>query len=305
MAKSTYVLDTSVYLTDAKSIESYGNNDIVIPLKVLDEIDKHKKRQDLVGSHARSTIRKLDSLREKGNLIKGIRLGKGKGIITVKGYDPSSLPADLDLGDPDNQIIATALSEKTANEKRKVILVSRDINMRVKCDSLGLKCEDYNLEQVVDNAEGLYTGFITHRVEDRLIDNFYEGIPVFLKEEKIKIYPNQFIMLISTTDEKKTALARFKNFKVPLRKLRDFSKKGIWGIRPRNKEQQFALDLLMDPDVPVVTLVGKAGTGKTLKALCSALEQTLELPPRYRKIVVTKPVQPDKDYFDWGHRPDR
>ena len=99
-------------------------------------------------------------------------------------------------------------------------------------------------------------------------------------------------MLISTTDEKKTALARFKNFKVPLRKLRDFSKKGIWGIRPRNKEQQFALDLLMDPDVPVVTLVGKAGTGKTLKALCSALEQTLELPPRYRKIVVTKPVQP-------------
>jgi PhoH-like ATPase len=292
LAKSTYILDTSVYLTDANSLESYGNNDIVIPLKVLDEIDNHKKRHDLVGSHARAIIRKLDALREKGNLVKGIRLGKGKGIVTVKGYNPFSLPDDLDLEDPDNQIIATALSEKSLNEKRKVIVVSRDINMRVKCDSLGLSCEDYNLEQVVDNADGLYTGFMAHRVDEKIIDDFYEGVPILLKEENIKIYPNQFIMLMSSTNEKKTALARFKNYNFPLRKLRDFSKKGIWGIRPRNKEQQFALDLLMDPEVPVVTLVGKAGTGKTLKALCSALEQTLELPPRYRKVVVTKPVEP-------------
>ena len=292
MAKSTYVLDTSVYLTDANSLESYGNNDIVIPLKVLDEIDKHKKRQDMVGSHARATIRKLDALREKGNLVKGIRLGKGKGIVTVKGYNPFALPDDLDLEDSDNQIIATALSEKNLNERRKVIVVSRDINMRVKCDSLGLKCEDYNLEQVVDNAEGLYSGFMTYLVDEQVVDSFYEGTDIFLEEEKIKIYPNQFIMLIANSNEKKTALARFKNFNAPLQKVKDFSKRGIWGIRPRNKEQQFALDLLMDPSIPVVTLVGKAGCGKTLKALCSALEQTLELPPRYRKIVVTKPVEP-------------
>ena len=118
MAKSTYVLDTSVYLTDANAIESFANNDVVIPLKVLDEIDMHKKRQDMVGVQARSIIRKLDNLRSKANLVKGIRLGKGKGIVTVRGYDPFALPDDLELDDSDNQIIATALSQKAINGRR-------------------------------------------------------------------------------------------------------------------------------------------------------------------------------------------
>ena len=155
MAKKIYVLDTSVYLTDSDSIYSFGNNDITIPLKVLDEIDKHKKRQDTVGVQARDLIRNLDALRAKGNLSKGVRIAKGKGILTVKSYNPFALPDDLDLEDSDNQIIATALSEKETFPSRKVIVVSRDINMRVKCDSLGLITEDYNLERVVAHAEGL------------------------------------------------------------------------------------------------------------------------------------------------------
>lgn len=291
MAKSTYVLDTSVYLTDANAIESFANNDVVIPLKVLDEIDMHKKRQDMVGVQARSIIRKLDNLRSKGNLVKGIRLGKGKGIVTVRGYDPFALPDDLELDDSDNQIIATALSQKAINGRRKVIVVSRDINMRVKCDALGLLCEDYNMEQVVDTAEGLYDGLRHYLVDDQVVDMFYEGGDVFLEEEKIKIFPNQFIMLISNSNEKKTALARFRNYNSPLKPLQDYSKRGVWGIRPRNKEQQFALDLLMDPNVLVVTLVGKAGSGKTLKALGAGLEQTLEQ-STYQKISVMKPVEP-------------
>ena len=115
MAKKIYVLDTSVYLTDSNCIESFQNNDIVVPLKVLDEIDKHKKRQDSVGIQSRSIIRKLDFLRTKGNLSKGVRISKGKCIVTVKSYNPFSLPDDLDLEDSDNQIIATALSEKEEN----------------------------------------------------------------------------------------------------------------------------------------------------------------------------------------------
>ena len=149
MAKKTYVLDTNVYLTDAQSILSFDNNDILVPLKVLDEIDKHKKRQDSVGVQARSTIRSLDQFRAKGNLYKGIRIDKGKGILKVRGYNPLCLPDDLDLEDSDNQILATALSEMQDNKSRKVIVVSRDINMRVKCDALGILTEDYQVEQVV------------------------------------------------------------------------------------------------------------------------------------------------------------
>jgi len=291
LAKITYVIDTSVYLTDANSIESFKNNDIIVPLKVLDEIDDHKKRQDIVGTQARAIIRKLDALREKGNLSKGIRLGKGKGLLTVKGYNPFALPDDLDLEDSDNQIIATALSEKSLDEKRKVIVVSRDINMRVKCDALGLLSQDYNLEQVLETAEGLYSGFTTHLVDEQVIDKFYDDEQIYIDKEDITLYSNQYLMLVSNSNEKKTALAKYINHLFPIEKPRTF-KKGVWGVKPRNKEQSFALDLLMDTRVPVVTLVGQAGSGKTLIALAAALEQTLGSEKKYKRIVVTKPIQP-------------
>ncbi len=293
MAKKTYVLDTSVYLTDANCITCFQNNDIVIPLKVLEEIDKHKKRQDSVGSQARSIIRKLDDLRTRGSLSRGVRIEKGMGILKVSSYNPLCLPDDLDMEDSDNQIIATALSEQeVAPKSRKVVVVSRDINMRVKCDALGLLTEDYNAEQVVDKADGLYTGLSKILVDEQIIDKFYSGDDVFLNQEDHPIlYPNQFIMLISNSNDKKTALARFVEFCLPLNKVTKISA-GVWKTQPRNKEQQFALDLLMDPKIPVVTLVGRAGSGKTLLALASGLEQTFGSESLYKKIVVTKPVEP-------------
>ena len=292
MAKKTYVLDTSVYLTDSNCINSFGNNDIVIPLKVLEEIDKHKKRQDSVGSQARSTIRSLDALRDKGSLSKGVRIDKGMGIIRVSSYNPLCLPDDLDLEDPDNQIIATALSEQErAPKSRKVVVVSRDINMRVKCDALGLLTEDYNAEQVVDHAEGLYTGRAEILVDEQDIDRFYAGEELWIDSEEYILYPNQFIMLISNSNDKKTALAKFENYNRPLQKIVKSNKK-VWSTEPRNKEQQFAFELLLDPAIPVVSLVGKAGSGKTLLALASGLEQTFGKGALYKKIVVTKPVEP-------------
>ena len=291
MAKKTYVLDTSVYLTDANCIKNFKNNDIVVPLKVLEEIDKHKKRQDSVGSQARAIIRKLDELRAKGSLLKGVRIEKGLGIVRVGSYNPLCLPDDLDLEDPDNQIIATALSEQEAAPKtRKVVVVSRDINMRVKCDALGLLTEDYHAEQVVENSEGLYTGRIEVLVDEQDIDKFYNNQEIFINQEKYALSPNQFVMLISNSNEKKTALARFKNHISPLKKIIP-SNSRVWNTSARNKEQQFALELLMDPMVPVVSLVGKAGSGKTLLALAAGLEQTFEK-NIYKKIVVTKPVEP-------------
>jgi len=292
LAKKTYVLDTSVYLTDSNCINSFGNNDIVIPLKVLEEIDKHKKRQDSVGSQARSTIRSLDALRDKGSLSKGVRIDKGMGIIRVSSYNPLCLPDDLDLEDPDNQIIATALSEQeVAPKSRKLVVVSRDINMRVKCDALGLLTEDYNAEQVVDHAEGLYTGRSEILVDEQDIDRFYAGDELWIDPKEHILYPNQFIMLISNSNDKKTALAKFENYSKPLQKIVKSNKK-IWSTEPRNKEQQFAFELLLDPAIPVVSLVGKAGSGKTLLALASGLEQTFGKGALYKKIVVTKPVEP-------------
>ncbi|HAI43862.1 MAG TPA: phosphate starvation-inducible protein PhoH [Maribacter sp.] len=290
MAKKTYVLDTNVYLTSATAINAFGNNDIVIPLKILDEIDKHKKRQDSVGSQAREIIRRLDSFRSGGNLSKGVRMGKGKGILKVCSYNPFCLPDDLDLEDSDNQILATALSVQEESKPRKVIVVSRDINMRVKCDALGLLTEDYHGEQVLESSDGLFSGKTEILVDEQVIDNFYDDKEVFLEDE-YKLFPNQFVMLISNSNDKKTALAKYINHLLPLEKITK-STKGIWGTHPRNKEQQFAFDLLLDAKVPVVSLVGKAGSGKTLLALAAGLEQTFGKDALYKKVVVTKPVEP-------------
>ena len=197
MAKKIYILDTSVCLTDANCIRSYGNNDIVLPLKVLEEIDNNKKRQDGCGTNARTIIRNLDALREKGSLSKGVRIDKGKGLICVKMVKKEGLPEDLDLRVPDNEIISVALNQKNENPKRKVIVVTRDINMRVKCDSLGLTTEDFQSDQVVKDTDNIYTGFVTHLVDEPILDQFYAGEDVFIDKEELKLNPNQFLMLVS------------------------------------------------------------------------------------------------------------
>jgi PhoH-like ATPase len=291
MAKKIYVLDTSVCLTDANSIKAFANNDVVLPLKVLEEIDNHKKRQDGVGSSARNIIRNLDLYRAKGNLEKGARIDKGQGIISVKNFDLEDLPTSLDSSVPDNQIIGTALTVKKNNPNRKVIMVSRDINMRVKCDSIGLLSEDYNVGQVVKDLTSVYLGFSSHLVDEQIVDQFYEGGEIFLDKEEVTLYPNQFLMLVSSSNEKKTALSRFIGYNKPLQKVHDY-KNGVWDVIPRNKEQSFAINLLMDPDVSIITLLGKAGSGKTLLAIAAGLQQVLDADNLYKKLVVSRPVQP-------------
>ena len=185
-------------------------------------------------------------------------------------------------------------TEKRKNSKRKVIVVSRDINMRVKCDAIGLLTEDYVVNQVVQDTTHLFTGFTTHLVDEQTIDQFYGGEEIFLEKEDINLQPNEYLMLVSSSNEKKTALARFYSYQRPLKRINGEFKKGVWGVRPRNKEQSFAFDLLLDPDVPVVTLVGKAGSGKTLLAIAAGLTQVVEKTreSRYRKLVVSRPIQP-------------
>jgi PhoH-like ATPase len=171
--------------------------------------------------------------------------------------------------------------------------------MRVKCDALGLLCEDYRIEQIVKDRTEIFTGFSTHLTDEEIIDRFYEKEEIFLDKDEIRLYPHEYVMLVSNSNEKKSALARFDSHQKPLRKVPEF-KSGIWGIKPRNKEQSFAFDLLLDPEIKIVTLVGRAGSGKTLCAIAAGLQQTLEQQgrkgsrdgPLYKKMVISRPIQP-------------
>jgi PhoH-like ATPase len=299
MAKKNYLLDTSVYLTDADSIFQFENNDIFVPLKVLEEIDKHKKRQDSVGANARRIIRTLDELRIMGDLQKGVRLGKGKGLLKVMSYNCLSgaiFPPDLDIRIPDHVILATAKAVQQEYPNRKTVVVSRDINMRVICDSIGMKAEDYITEKAAASSDELYSGFTNHLVDDQLIDRFYNGDNIIIEEDEVEElwYPNQFIMLVSNANEKKTALACFNSHHTPLKKLAH-DKLPDWKINARNKEQAFAMDLLMNPDIKIVSLIGRAGSGKTLMAIAAGLQQTIGLRSElnhYSRLIVSRPVQP-------------
>jgi len=289
--KKIYVLDTSVYLTNAECIYAFENNDIHVPLKVFEEIDKHKKRQDAVGAQARKIIRIWDDLRSKGSIAKGVRIRKGLGFvksISASGIEPEDLPRDLDIKIPDHLIIATALKAQREST-RKIILVSRDINMRVIADAVGLTSEDFQNNQVVDTSENIFEGYTTVLVDDQVIDRFYEKQTVYLDDKTL--HPNQYVMLVSNANEKKTALGRYINKATPLRQLLKTQK--IWGIKPRNKEQQFLMDALMDPRIQIVTVIGKAGSGKTICAIAAGLEQTIdESSQEYTRVIVSRPVQP-------------
>ena len=299
MAKKNYVLDTSVYLTDAGSIYKFDNHDIFIPLKVLEEVDGHKKRQDSVGANARMFIRTLDELRSKGNLEKGVRIAKGSGILKVVSYSSLNnviFPPDLDIRHPDHTIIATAMAVQSTNDGRKTIMVTRDINMRVICDSIGIPAEDYISERAVINSEELYNGFVIQPFDEQIIDRYYSGEEIIIHEDEVKQRwcPNQYVMMVSNSNEKKSALARFKDHFTPLQKV---IHKSIpdWNIEARNKEQAFAIDMLLDPNIKIVSLIGRAGSGKTLLAIAAGLQQTIGLRAdnnHYSRLIVSRPVQP-------------
>jgi len=301
MIKRNFVLDTSVYLSDSSCLYKFKDNNIIVPLKVLEEIDKHKKRQDSVGHHARQTIRVLDFLRGLGSLSEGVQIAEGLGqlrVVKASGICFDELPRDLSHKISDHLILATALTVKREEPEYKTVVVSRDINMRVIADALGLDTDDYINSRVIEDRNEIYEGFAKLLVDEELINQFYIGDDVYLDEEicneqEICLYTHQFLMLVSSSNEKKTALARFTDYAQPLRHIRDMSTDISWGVLPRNKEQSFAFDLLFDDDIPLVSLIGKAGSGKTLMAIAAGLEQSVGTKDeKYRRIIISRPVQP-------------
>ena len=301
MAKKNLIIDTNVFLSDSDCFEKFENNDLFIPIKVLEELDKHKTRQDSVGFHARQSIKRFDALRTSGSLSKGVRLGKGLGVLRfVKAEELAmeELPQGLSHKSSDNLILAAALAIKGQHPKRKTIVVSQDVNMRVIADALGLLTEDYISSQVVSSRDVIYQGFVKFLVDDFMVEEFYDKQDVWLYEEDaaeqgIVLHPNQYVMLVSVENEKKTAIARFVNWNVPVKPLVRRDDTFSWGVSPRNKEQKCGMDLLMDDDIPFVSLIGRAGSDKTLMAMAAGLEQVLGLEKgRYNRIIVSRPVQP-------------
>ena len=188
------------------------------------------------------------------------------------------------------------MAVQSLNESRKTTMVSRDINMRVICDSIGIQAEDFISERAVINSDELYTGFVTQLVDEQIIDRYYSGEEITILEDEVKEKwcPNQYVMMVSNSNEKKSALARFKDHFTPLQKVIHKSIP-VWNIEARNKEQAFAIDMLLDPNIKIVSLIGRAGSGKTLMAIAAGLQQTIGLRTEnnhYNRLIVSRPVQP-------------
>lgn len=284
-----YILDTNVLLHDPTSLMAFEENELVIPLVVIEELDTFKDSENEIGRNARQVARTLDSYMEFGSLNKGISLSNG-GSLRVELNCMSNIPAHLDPHKADNRIIGVALGLAERYPDKQVILVSKDINMRIKCDSLGVESQDYHKDHLVDNADELYSGFTEITIQDEEIDAFHAGTSLLRPDMmSTSFYPNQFVLMKSIINPKKSALARVIDLHSPFDRVLDH--KDIWGIIPKNKEQTFALNLLMDPDVNLVSLIGLAGSGKTLLSIAAALQQTVES-KEYKRIIVSRPIQP-------------
>lgn len=286
--KKTFVLDTNVLLSDVNAIESFSDNDVVIPLAVLEELDHNKKRMDEVGSNARAVCRYLDSLREHGSLHDWVPLSNGGRICVMQNKDSINklLPSELTVEKNDNLVIGLALSLKSAGGNP--IVVSKDINVRVKCDALGVMVQDYMKQRAADMVEHLYTGVNVVNVDDDTMAALWTLKKVPYEHIDAEACPNQIVVIPKNeTNDHATVVRRVKEQFCIVKEHRN-----IFGLSPRNKEQNFAMDLLLDDEVKLVTLVGSAGCGKTIIALAAGLQQILGPNPRYSKMVISRPIEP-------------
>lgn len=285
--RKIFVLDTNVILHDNTCIHKFHDNDIVIPIQVIEELDRFKKGNESINYHAREFVRAIDELSDSTLFDDGVKYGKGKGRISVQ-IDKAFHP-DLSFGfsndKADHQILNCCYLQAKAHPERKVVLISKDVNLRMKAKSLGLFAEDYLNDQVPEISLD-YKGYefidgVAHGVLDPLFQSPFE-LDASEVDSKRHWVANQYAVLRNTSQ---SALVRYKS---EGEKLERVEKVQAYGIKPRNAEQNFALHALMDNGIPLVTISGKAGTGKTLLALAAALERRRD----YRQIYIARPVVP-------------
>ncbi len=305
--RKTFVLDTNVILFDPRCIFKFGKNDVHIPLICVEELDRFKKDQNENGRNARTFSRVVDDLRSKGSLSKGVMLDDGGKLIIghYKDY-PEDLTRSIDLSKNDNLILGAALILK--EKDKNVILISKDINLRLKADVLGVASQDYNTEDIT--LDELYSGQRKFKVTPKQLEEFKEKRFLPVKADEFNgLYSNEYVELLTNVPHEnknpdnysdmphgskfnhdKNFLGRYSAKQggiVPLHSM----KEGIWGIYPKNQEQHFAFDALMSSEFQLVSLVGKAGTGKTLLAMAAGLELCINR-QKYSRVLVSRPIQP-------------
>lgn len=280
-----FILDTNVLLHDFKCIFKFEENDIVLPIVVLEELDKFKKGNDLINFHAREFTRTIDVLSGEDFFTDGVELGEGLGrlyIETGKAFS-EKLSNNFPEHIPDHRILAIAEYYLKKTTDRQIILVTKDINLRVKAKALGIQAEDYKNDQV-ENIDKLHREIITiESLDKEVISSLYEnpnGVPLEEFAEKLKPYANQYLIL---KNDSSSALAHFNPFSNTMERV---LKSNVYGIEPRNAEQAFAIDALIRKDISLVSLTGKAGTGKTLLALAAALHLRRD----FTQIFLARPI---------------
>jgi PhoH-like ATPase len=287
--KKNFVLDTNVLLHDPRSMFGFGDNNVVVPIYVIEEIDHFKRDLSSLGRNARQVSRYLDEFRLLGKLGDGVPLAPDKGSIRVV-ISERQLAKEVttDGHAIDNRILATALDLRD-REKLPVVFVTKDTNLRIRADALGLHAEDYDVEEV--NLDTLWTGVDEVDVDAEQVNEFYTNGAVAVAPALEPPPPNEFVVLRDKANPQHSAVGKYSAARqayVPLIKM---PKEGVWGIRARNKEQSFAMDLLLNDEVRLVTIVGKAGTGKTLLAIAAGLQKTME-ESVYQKLLVSRPIFP-------------
>lgn len=283
--KKTFVVDTNVILHSHQALFSFQEHDVVVPLGVIEELDRFKGFNDERGREARQASRELDRLRERGTLARGVPLDSG-GTLQIMIDSEIEIPQGfgLDAHKVDNRILACALSLK--KDGRNVVLISKDINCRIKADALGINTEDFETNKV--DIDELYTGW-------RELVMPVSRIETFLREEGVDyheddLFKNEFVLLKAAENENKTALAKYDGLQKKLLPLFHYNSRP-WGVEALNLQQKFAIELLLCNEIQLVTLVGRAGTGKTLLALACGLQKTID-EHLFRKLLVSRPIMP-------------
>jgi len=280
-----YILDTNVLLHDPNSIVAFKGNNVLIPIEVIEEIDRFKRESSELGQNARTVSRTLDALRAKGHLNKGVKLDNG-GMLRIIFHEPNGHNGTpFGNNTVDSRIVGLSLAVHKAEPKTPAILVTKDINLRIKADTLGLPAEDYETDRVL--LTELYTGMIEITVSAEKMSRFRLEGELDLNGHG-KYFPNEYCTLTEEANPKRTALTKVDATGTKVVPILD-CREGVWGIKPRNREQHFAFDALLDDRIKLVTLMGKAGTGKTLMAMAAGLKRTV-LDREFRRLVVARPT---------------
>ena len=287
--KKIFVLDTNVLLYSAQALEAFEDNIVVIPMTVIEELDKFKRDQDELGRNARQVIRKLDELRSRGRLSQGVPLDDSvepekSGMVRII-VSEGKLTSMADMGVADNRILNVAKMLRDEG-KYPVRFITKDLNLRLKADALDIEVEDYDTERI--EYDDLYSGVQELDTDSASLDTLRKekNIPI---PDGTLVYPNQFLILKDAAEPSHSLLGWCRHDRIET--LPDGVTDRVWNVSPRSKEQRMALQLLMDPEIQVVSLVGQAGSGKTLLALAAALEQVAK-GTLYDKILVSRPIVP-------------